>query len=120
MSHIVTIPTKVQDPAAVAAACQRLQLPKPTEGTTELYSGEVHGLQVQLPGWLYPAVIDTTSGTIQYDNYGGRWGEQKHLDQFLQAYAVEKARLEAQQRGHTVTEQTLPDGYVRLEIVEHA
>lgn len=120
MSHIVTVPTRVKDPVAVAAACQRLELPAPQEGTATLYSGEARGLCVQLPGWRYPAVIDTASGTILYDNFNGHWGEQKHLDQFLQAYAIEKARLEAQQRGHTVTEQALPEGYVRLEIVERA
>ena len=29
MSHIVSIETKVHDPAAVAAACHRLSLPAP-------------------------------------------------------------------------------------------
>jgi hypothetical protein len=59
MSHIVTIQTKVHDPAAVAAACRRLQLPAPVQGTAELFSGQATGLLVQLPGWQYPAVIDT-------------------------------------------------------------
>ena len=72
MSHIVTIQTKVHDPAAVAAACQRLQLPAPVQGTDQLFSGQATGLLVQLPGWQYPAVIDTLSGTVHYDNYGGQ------------------------------------------------
>ena len=58
MSHIVTIQTKVHDPAAVAAACQRLQLPAPVQGTAQLFSGQATGLLVQLPGWQYPVVID--------------------------------------------------------------
>ncbi len=29
------------------------------------------GLLVQFPGWQYPAVINTTTGTISYDNFGG-------------------------------------------------
>jgi hypothetical protein len=41
MSHIVTIQTKVHDPAAVSAACQRLGLPAPTQGTAQLFSGLV-------------------------------------------------------------------------------
>ena len=77
MSHIVTIQTKVHDPAAVAAACQRLQLPAPVQGTDQLFSGQATGLLVQLPGWQYPAVIDTLSGTVHFDNYQGRWGEQE-------------------------------------------
>ena len=38
MSHIVTIETKVHDSAAVAAACQRLNLPAAKHGTVELFS----------------------------------------------------------------------------------
>ena len=40
-------------------------------------------------------VVDTATGSAKYDNYGGRWGAQKEFDAFLQAYAVEKAKLEA-------------------------
>ena len=43
MSHVVTIQTKVHDPAAVAAACQRLNLAAPVQRTTRLYSGEATG-----------------------------------------------------------------------------
>jgi hypothetical protein len=53
---------------------------------------------------------------VTYDNFGGRWGDQKHLDRFLQAYAVEKCRIEARRRGHQCAEQTLADGSVKLTI----
>jgi hypothetical protein len=120
MSHIVTIETKVHDPAAVAAACQRLQLPAPVQGTAQLFGGQATGLLVQLPGWQYPAVIDTLSGTIHYDNYGGRWGEQEQLHRFLQIYAVEKAKSLARQQGYLVSEQQLQDGSIQLQIREGA
>ena len=89
MSHIFTITAQLHDPTAVAAACRRLDLPEPAVGTVQLYSGEATGLLVQLPAWEYPAVIDTLAGTIRYDNYEGRWGDQAQLDRFLQAYAVD-------------------------------
>ena len=73
---------------------------------------------VQLPGWQYPAVIDTLTGIIHYDNYGGAWGEQGRLHEFMQAYAVEKCRLEARKKGYSVSEQTLPNGNVKLQILE--
>ena len=98
MSHIVTIKTEVHDHAAVSAACRRLELPLPLLGTAQLFSGQATGLIVRLPGWTYPAVIDTTNGQVRYDNYGGAWGDQAQLDRFLQAYAVEKARIEARVR----------------------
>ena len=90
MSHIVSIQTKLHDPAAVAAACARLGLPAPVQGKARLYSDEAEGLVVQLPGWAYPAVVDTLTGVIRYDNYSGRWGEQAELGRLLQAYALEK------------------------------
>ncbi len=90
MSHIVTIKTELRDRASLAAACRRLALPEPVEGTAQLYSGQASGLVVRLPDWLYPVVIDTDSGTTRYDNYGGSWGEERHLHRLLQAYAVER------------------------------
>ncbi len=44
------------------------------------------------------------------------WGERRQLDRFIQGYAVERARLEARRHGHTVTEQTLADGSIKLTI----
>ena len=118
MSHIVRIQTRLHDPAAISAACRRLNLSEPVHGTARLYSGEATGLILQLPDWQYPAVIDTTSGQIQVDTFEGRWGDPRHLDRFLQIYAVEKAKLEAHRRGHSVTEQALHDGSIKLQIQE--
>ena len=120
MSHVVTIQSKIHDPAAVVAACQRLNLPAPVSGTARLYSGEAAGLIVQLPGWQYPAVIDTLTGTVRYDNYGGAWGDQQHLDRFIQVYSVEKVRLEARKKGYQISEHALQDGSIRLQIIEGA
>ena len=116
MSHIVTIKTEIRDAAAVRAACQRLGLAEPVHDTVKLFSGEVTGLAVKLPDWQYPVVCDLSSGEARYDNFNGRWGDQKHLDKFMQAYAVEKAKLEARRRGHSTTEQTLADGSIKLLI----
>jgi hypothetical protein len=117
MSHIVSIQTQVRDPAAIAAACHRLRLPAPVYGTAQLFAGQsATGYQVQLPGWRYPLVCDITSGSLHLDIFGGRWGEQQRLDQFLQAYAVEKTRIEARRKGHSVTEESLADGSIKLTI----
>ena len=117
MSHIVVVKTEVRDAAAVRAACQRLRLPAPTEGTHKLFStNSATGLGVQLPKWRYPAVCDVATGQVHYDNFQGRWGDQKHLDAFLQGYAVEKAKAEARRRGHQVTESQLADGSVKLTV----
>jgi hypothetical protein len=120
MSHLVTIETKLHDPAAVAAACTRLGLAAPVQGTAQLFTGEATGLLVQLPGWQYPAVIDTLTGSVRYDNFNGHWGEQAQLSRFLQSYAVEKAKAEARKRGFTVSEQSLENGSIKLQIIEGA
>jgi hypothetical protein len=116
MSHIVSIKTQIRDPLALAAACTRLGLSQPTQGTAQLYSGPATGWLVPLPGWLYPVVVDTAGGEVRYDNYGGQWGKQSELDRLLQAYACEKAKAEARRAGHSVTEQSLADGSIKLTI----
>lgn len=116
MSHIVVIETRVHDATAIVAACRRLQLAEPVQDTVQLFNGNVTGLSVKLPGWRYPIVVDTASGSIKYDNYEGRWGDSEKLGLLLQMYAIEKAKLEARRRGHTVTERSLSDGSIKLTI----
>ena len=82
----------------------------------KLFSGEVNGLAVQLPDWRYPVVCETNSGQVKFDNYNGRWGDQQELDRFLQGYTVEKTKLEARRKGHSVTEQPLQNGSIKLTI----
>ena len=118
MSHVVTIATEIRDPTAVAAACRRLDLPEPVTGTATLFSGEATGLLVKLPDWVYPLVVNTTTGQVAFDNYEGAWGCQEHLDHFLQMYAVEKTKLEARKKGYSVSEQALNDGSIKLQVVE--
>jgi hypothetical protein len=101
---------------AVQTACRRLGLAAPVQKTAKLFSNEATGLAVELPGWRYPVVCDVSTGDIKFDNYGGAWGDQVKLDEFLQRYAAEKAKLEARKRGHNVIEQALPDGSIKLTI----
>jgi len=116
LSHTVTIKTEIRDAAAVRAACDRLRLPAPLQGKTKLFSGEVEGLAVQLPDWVYPVVCNIATGQLKFDNYNGEWGDQKELDRLLQAYAVEKCRIEARRKGHGVTEQQLADGSIKVTV----
>jgi hypothetical protein len=116
LSHIVEIKTQVRDAEAVQAACRRLGLPAAVQGTTKLFSGTVPGLAVQLPGWHYPVVCQLDTGQVKYDNYQGSWGSETELRKFLQAYAIERARIEARKKGYAVTEQALNDGSIKLTI----
>jgi hypothetical protein len=66
--------------------------------------------------WPPTLLCNTATGSIRFDNYEGRWGDPKQVDRLLQAYAVERARLEARKRGHQVVEQSLADGSIKLTI----
>jgi hypothetical protein len=116
MSHVVTINTRVRDPAAVGLACKRLHLPPPENGRHRLFSGEYEGLAVRLEGWRYPVVCQTETGQLHYDNFAGRWGDRTKLDAWLQGYAVERAKQEARRQGHSVREHLLPSGSIRLTV----
>jgi hypothetical protein len=116
LSHIVSIETEIRDAAAIKAACQRLRLEAPVFGEAKLFSGTKTGWQVKLPDWRYPVVCDVATGKIDFDNYGGRWGKQQELDRLLQSYAVEKTKIEARKKGHSVTESQLTDGSIKLTI----
>ena len=116
MSHIVTINTEVRSAPALSAACRRLELPTPKHETVQLFSSKATGHCVRLPDWRYPVVCQLDSGRLQFDNYEGRWGEQRELDRLMQAYACEAAKLTARRQGHGVAEQTLADGSIKLTI----
>jgi len=116
VSHIVQIRSQVKDALAATAACKRLGLAEPAQETVKLFSDQATGLAVRLPDWRYPVVFDLTAGEAKFDNFGGQWGDPKQLDRFLQAYAVEKAKIEARRRGHSITEQSLADGSIKLTI----
>ena len=68
---------------------------------------------MQLPQWRYPVVFDLEGG-VKFDDFEGRWGERRHLDSLLQAYAVSKATIEARRAGHAVRETELPGGRIKL------
>ena len=116
MSHIVTIRTEIRDAAALTAACRRLSLPVPVRESVKLFSGEATGHAVRLPNWRYPVVCHLGSGQLEFDNYEGRWGDPTQLNSLRRAYAIEKATIESRKQGHTVAEQQLDDGSVKLTI----
>ncbi len=116
MSHVVTIATEVRDLEVLELSCDRLRISHPVFGKVRLFSAEHTGHAVQLAGWRYPVVFDLPQGRVYYDNYEGRWGSMTRFDEVRQAYAVEKTRIEARRAGHSVTEQALADGSVRLTV----
>jgi hypothetical protein len=116
MSHIVEIKTEIRDEQAVRAACVRLKLAAPERKAVRLFSATETGLCVELPGWRYPVVCNVLTGELRFDNYNGHWGPQAELNKFLQAYAVEKAKIEARKKGHLAYETAQEDGSIKVTV----
>jgi len=102
MSHTLNIKTEIRDPAALQAACSRLNIPS-EEGEFQLFNTREKGIAVYLEGWMYPAVIKA-DGTIAMDTYGGMWGNEQKLHELTAYYGLEKAKLEARRKGYSVYE----------------
>ena len=84
-------------------------------GKHRLYGGNPTGIGIKLPGWKFPVVIDSTTGNISYDNYGGSWGKQDEIDGLAQKYVVEKTRLQAMAMNiQMASEETLDDGSIEM------
>ena len=119
MSHTVTIKTQIRDIQAIQSACNRLKLPPPTQGEVRLFDRVSQGIGVQLDGWRFPVCIES-DGNLLFDHFGGFWGVPEELDKFQQAYAVEKAKLEARKKGYDCQESVLADGSIRLNVLVEA
>lgn len=117
MSHTMNIKTEMRDPAAIAAAAEILKVPV-QQGTFDLYSTkQIKGTALYLQGWMYPAVI-REDGTVFLDNYGGRWGDEKKLTEFMAHYGREKTKAEALAQGYTFMESYNEDTKeLELEII---
>ena len=103
MSHTMNIAIEMKDLMAVKSAAKRLGL-KTWEGEVTLFSSKENGFAVALPNWEYPIVIKADGKGIAYDNYNGRWGEEKELKKFQAFYGLEKAKREALKKGYRTYE----------------
>jgi len=79
MSHIVTIQVEVRGLETTRSACRRLELKEATHGKASVFGTEIEGVLVELPNWVYPVVCNPDTGEVRYDNFGGKWGDVKHL-----------------------------------------
>lgn len=102
MSHTMNIETEIRDLAALATACARLNI-KTETGTFTLFQTTEEGTAVYLDGWHYPAVIKK-DGTVAYDTYNGKWGDDAKLKELTSYYGLEKAKMEARKKGYSIYE----------------
>lgn len=143
MSHVVTIKCELRDLAAIEAACKRLGWEfRRDQKTFEWYGvwvGDYSGQDaaylaadikpedygkcdhaIRVPGASYEIGLIARQGKFVpvFDNwYSGGLKEfraDNGLKGFVQAYSVEKAKLELIRKGYRPVEQTKPDGSIVL------
>ena len=116
MSHTSTTKTELTNADTLTRACERLGIEAPQLGQHRLFDRTEHtGYAVKLAGWNYPAIVDTQTGKVHFDNYGGKWGDDQKLDQLKDAYAAEAAINALQAMGWTWTERQTETGATVLE-----
>ena len=113
MSHITKRESKMTNPECIKKAAKRAG-GEYLGVKTDNRAGT--GIQVKLPGWQYPVTIKTATGECVFDNYNGRWGDEKHLDALKQGYAVEAAKAQALEMGHEFQEEVLESGEIKCTI----
>ena len=99
-------------PLARGSSCLR-----PGRATFKLFSSRATGLGVELPGWRYPVVCDTASGQLrvrQLRRSLGREGLGSTV--FCRPTRSRRPSSRPVAKGHTVTEQPLADGSIKLTV----
>lgn len=117
MSHTTRRKSAIKSLDGLKKACDRVPGAKYLgHGEARTYSGTHTGHRVQLPGWRYPVTVDTNTGEVTFDNYGGSWGSETELDKLKQAYGVEAAKAQAMEEGREFEEIKLDDGSIKCII----
>ena len=98
MSHTAQIAADYANADALAAAVEKMGGTLLGDGAHKLYSSTARGQGIQLPGWEYPIVVCDGS-RLEYDDYGGRWGDVADLERLHEEYSWSLTELAAQRVG---------------------
>jgi len=100
-------PHRMDNLAAIIAACRRLGWPEPR---LRWQGGNVAGWEITVPGRDIPIVVSSPGGICH------NAPDAESLHTFQQADVVEFTRHCVLNRGGTCTEEVLPDGTISLTI----
>lgn len=112
--HTIEVDLDLGDVTAFNRACQRVNAEFLPTQTVKLYETKHIGHAARLQGWMYPIVYDQDQQKTFFDNYNGAWGDPQELDRFMQAYAVEKTLLTAQEQGHVAQVRNVEGGGIQV------
>jgi hypothetical protein len=97
-SHTSVVAIELRDGRALKAAVEALGGTFVGQGEYKLYSSKETGTGFRLPGWHFP-LVSRADGSLAYDDYNGAWGNVSDLQRLKGMYAIEAARLAAQDLG---------------------
>lgn len=107
-SHTVTVSVEYRDPDRFARAAVSIGGTDLGNGVHQLFDGQSStGRGIQLPGWSFPIVL-TNSRKLEFDDYGGHWGNRADLKRIESAYVSDSATFACEQLGWTYEQQ--PNG----------
>lgn len=117
MSHIATVRARIKDLQTLESVCRELNIPVQIKTQqVRLYSGCINAVaSIRLPGWRYPVAVKA-DGTLQFDNYSGKWGNQADLNRALRRYSERVTFQQARRMGMTVQRHEQADGSVVLRL----
>jgi len=117
MSHTTRRKAGLVNADVIQRAAKRIGAKYKGVGKTQQYNRQtLSGHRLEIPGFEYDVVIDTKSGDILSDTWGGRWGDDSKLDELQQGYAVEAGKMDAERKGHAFQEIPLDDGSIKCLI----
>ena len=97
-SHTTTIKSEFKDNDRLGAAAAAMGGKVLGMGTHKLYSESKTGFGFTLPGWSYPIVCEA-NGSLAFDNFNGRWGNQADLERLKCEYVIATAEQAAMAQG---------------------
>lgn len=116
MSHVIKANLEIKDQDLFTQVAHDLGFQVGLITSVQMYNRQVTGMPVHLPGWTYPVIV-TQEGHLLYDNYGGQWGDQIHLQELIQAYAQAQVEQEARQVGqYILSQEQEADGTLVLRV----
>lgn len=97
-SHTTTIKSEFKDYDILGGAVRAIGGNVLGMGTHRLFSESKTGFGFTLPGWNYPIVCEA-NGSLAFDNYNNRWGNQSDLDRLKGEYVIATAEQAAISQG---------------------
>jgi hypothetical protein len=109
VSHITKRKSSMTDLDVIKKACER-------HSDAAFRGVRGNAAEIKFGSWQNPVRIDLQTGECAFDNYGGRWGKNEVLEDFMQGYGVEAVKNQATLEGFGFEEELLANGAIKCVV----